>query len=90
MTINDILGDLLNTDLGALGNMPIKFPYQTKYEFVVDLKVALDFFNSMKTTAEATILLNGRPVIRVYIGENVLYLNFDELKALSGQVLSEC
>ncbi len=87
ITINDILGDLLNTDLGALGNMPIKFPYQTKYEFVVDLKVALDFFNSMKTTAEATILLNGRPVIRVYIGENVLYLNFDELKALSGQVL---
>ncbi|MFA7663676.1 MAG: hypothetical protein WCY33_02530, partial [Clostridia bacterium] len=87
ITLNDILGDLLNADLGALGNMPIQFPHQTRYEFTVDLKVGLDFFNPLQTKAEASILMNGVPIIRVYIGDNTLYLNFSALTTLTGQFL---
>ena len=81
------MGDFLNADLGALGNMPIQFPHQTRYEFTVDVKVGLDFFNPLQTKAEASILMNGLPIIRVYIGDNALYLNFSALTTLTGQFL---
>ena len=87
LTINSILGDVFDLDLGALGEMPIDFPYAARYEFQLDVKVALDFFNGADTVAEITINYNGTPLIRVYLGDNVLYLNFENLKAASGQVL---
>ena len=87
LTINSILGNVFDLDLGALGEMPIDFPYAARYEFQLDLKVALDFFNGADTTAEITINYNGSPLIRIYLGDNVLYLNFENLQGASGQIL---
>ena len=80
LTINSILGDLLDLDLGALGDMPIDFPYASRYEFNIDANVALDFFNGSDTEAEITISYNATPLIRIYLGNNTLYLNFENLR----------
>ena len=87
LTINSILGDIFDLDLGALGEMPIDLPYAARYEFQLDLKVALDFFEGSETTAEITINYNGAPLIRIYLGDNVLYLNFENLQGASEEIL---
>ena len=88
ITLNDILGDFLAVDLGALGEMPIQFsgftPGNDFYDFGISLNLGLDFFDGMETNAEATISYNSKPLIRVYLDDNTLYLNFDGLRLPNG------
>ena len=88
VTLNDILGDFLDVDLGALGEMPIQFtgftPGNDFYDLGISLNLGLDFFEGMNTNVEATISYNSNPLIRVYLDDNVLYLNFDGLKLADG------
>ena len=80
LTLNAVLGDLFDIDLGALGDMAIDFPYASRYEFNLDVNLALDFFNGADTEAEITLSYNSSPLIRAYLGNNTLYLNFDNLR----------
>lgn len=87
LTINRVLGEAFDINLGALGDMPINLPYAARYELGLDVKLALDFLDGAKTQAEITISFNDTPLMRLFLSETNLYINFEELKVYSGQML---
>ncbi|MBR2480511.1 MAG: hypothetical protein IKB56_04295, partial [Clostridia bacterium] len=87
LTINRVLGEAFDIDLGALGDMPIDLPYAARYELGLDVKLALDFIDGAKTQAEITINFNDTPLMRLFLNDCDLYINFEELKVYSGQML---
>ncbi|MBQ8178028.1 MAG: hypothetical protein IJ033_02430, partial [Clostridia bacterium] len=87
LTINRVLGEAFDLNLGALGDMPINLPYAARYELGLDVKLALDFFDGAKTQAEITISFNDSPLMRLFLTETNLYINFEDLETYSGQLL---
>ena len=67
LTINRVLGEAFDLNLGALGDMPISLPYAARYELGLDVKLALDFFDGAKTQAEITISFNDSPLMRLFL-----------------------
>jgi hypothetical protein len=72
LTINRVLGDAFDLNLGALGDMPISLPHAARYELGLDVKLALDFFDGAKTQAEITISFLDEPLMRLFLSENNL------------------
>ena len=76
LTINRVLGEAFDINLGALGDMPINLPYAARYELGLDVKLALDFFDGARTQAEITIDFNETPLMRLFLTDKNLYINF--------------
>lgn len=93
LTLRKVLGDYI--DLGAVGDIPLKFKEQSEYRFDINAKVALDMFDNRNTKAEILINFNGEQFIRGYLlpdpsavasgaaqVENILYLDLSALKGM--------
>ena len=87
ITLNGILGDAFDLDLGALGDMPIKFPYQTRYEFTIDARVSLNLLHPERMMAELRLMFNQQPFAQIIVEKDVIYLDFSNMRTLTGQFL---
>ena len=100
ITLRRVLGDII--DLGAVGDIPLKFKEASEYRFDINVKASLNMFDNRDTKAEILITFNGEQFIRGYLiadpnadndssvtAKNVLYLDLSALKAKENERLYE-
>ena len=62
ITLRRVLGDII--DLGAVGDIPLKFKEASEYRFDINVKASLNMFDNRDTKAEILITFNGEQFIR--------------------------